>query len=123
MICAGAGDLARTNIVNAFGYWAGRDGSVQINASGGSRFVVRARILIADQRLIGAPNCAFHGGGRGICCSTQIRTGSVVRVGNNVGAPAETQVRATVGASVATICTLFALRSSGRAEPESLYDE
>jgi hypothetical protein len=75
MVCAiaRAGDLARTNIVNAFGYWAGGSGgggSVQIGASGRTRFVVHARILIADDRVIGSPNCPIHGGGRGICCST-----------------------------------------------------
>jgi hypothetical protein len=52
-----------------------------------------------------------------------MRTGSVVRVRNNIGAPAEAQVRAIVGASVATIRPLFALGSSGRTETESLYDE
>jgi hypothetical protein len=125
MVCATAraGDLARTNIVNAFGYRTGDGGGVQIGASGRTRFVVHARILIADDRVIGSPDCAIHGGGRGICCSTQIRTRSVVRVRNNIGAPAEAQVHATVGASVATICPLFALGSSGRTETKSLYDE
>jgi hypothetical protein len=51
----------------------------------------------------------------------RIGTKGVASVRYDTGAPTEAQVRAIVGAS--TICPLFALGPSGRAEPESLYDE